>query len=101
MPGQFGNLLRVLVPDATVIPIEFHDIILEDLGGTPDSRSKLIVPCQFTSLRRRWHPAVFAHMHQWQADMEYLHRACRQQYVSEFGDGKGGTCPPLWSICNW
>ena len=28
-----------------------------------------------------------------QADMEYLRWACRQQYVSEFGGGKGGTCP--------
>ena len=32
-------------------------------------------------------------MHQHQTDMAYLRRACRQQYVSEFGGGKGGTCP--------
>ena len=45
LPGQFSNLVRVLVPDATMTPMEFHDIILEDLVGTPDSQAKLIVPC--------------------------------------------------------
>ena len=39
LPGQFGNLVRVLVPDAAATPMDFHDIILEDLVGTPDSRA--------------------------------------------------------------
>ena len=37
LPGHFGNMVRVLVPDAAASPMEFHDIILEDLVGTPDS----------------------------------------------------------------
>ena len=32
-------------------------------------------------------------MHKRQADMDYLCRACRQQYNSEFGGGRAGTCP--------
>ena len=38
LPGQFGNLVRVLVPDAAATPMEFHDIILEDLVSTPDTQ---------------------------------------------------------------
>ena len=58
LPGLFGNLVCVLVPDAVLTSMEFHDIIVDDLVGTPDSRAKLIVPCQATYLRRRWPPAV-------------------------------------------
>ena len=76
LPGQFNKFIRVLVPDAAATPMEFHDIILEDLVGTPDSRAKLIVPCQVTSLRRHWPSAVFKQMHKRQADMELLRRAC-------------------------
>ena len=36
LPGQFDNLVQVLVPDVAAKPMEFHDIILEDLVGTPD-----------------------------------------------------------------
>ena len=32
-------------------------------------------------------------MHKRQADMEYLRRACRQQYDSEFDGGRADTCP--------
>ena len=74
LPGQFGNLVRVLIPDAAATPMEFHDIILEDLVGTPDSQTKLIVPCQVTSLRRRWPSSVFAHMH------EHHHCHCANPY---------------------
>ena len=34
LPGHFGNMVRVLVPDAAASPMEFHDIILEDLVGS-------------------------------------------------------------------
>ena len=36
---------------------------------------------------------MYEHMHKRQADMEYLRRAFRRQYDSEFGGGHAGTCP--------
>ena len=52
LPGDFANSVRLLVPDATAKPMDFHDIILEDLSGTPDSRARRLVPSDVTSLRR-------------------------------------------------
>ena len=91
-----------MVPDNEATPVAFHDVILEDLVSTPDSRAKLIIPCEVTSLRRRWPSAVFEHMHKRQADMEYLRHACQRQYDSEFGGGRAGTCPHcgIYIACN-
>ena len=33
LPGEFGNTVRVLVPDATVMPVGFHDVMLENTGS--------------------------------------------------------------------
>ena len=76
LPGYISNSVRVLVPDATATPMDFHDIILEDLSGTLDSRVRRIVPSDVTSLRRWWPSALFETMHRRQADMEYLRHAC-------------------------
>ena len=54
LPGDFGNSVRVLVPDATATPVDFHDIILEDLSGMMDSRASRIVRNDVTSLKRQW-----------------------------------------------
>ena len=93
LPGDFGNSVRVLVPDATTQPMGFHDSILEDVVGTQDDRARRIVPSDVTSLRRWWTAVLFETMHKRQADMEYLHRACRQRFDSEFGGRRTGTCP--------
>ena len=106
-PDVFGlraflNLVCVLVPDATAGPMGFHDIILEDLTGTPDYRARRIVPSDVIALRRRWPPSLFVAMHKRQADMEFLRRACKRRYESEFGGGRAGTCPHcgVYIICN-
>ena len=39
LPGQFPSALRVLVPDAAASPLNFHDIVLEDLRATPEWRA--------------------------------------------------------------
>ena len=103
LPRDFLNLVHVLVPDATAVPMGFHDIIIEDLSGTPDYRARRIVHGDVSSLRRRWPSTVFVAMHKRQADMESLHRDCKQCYESEFGGGGGGgTCPHcgVYIICN-
>ena len=34
--GETQHNLRVLVPDAAASPVNFHDIVLEDIRATPD-----------------------------------------------------------------
>ena len=36
LPGEFGNTVRMLVPDSTAMPIGFHDVMLENLSNTPN-----------------------------------------------------------------
>ena len=83
--GDFQNLVRVLVPDATAGPMGFNDIILEDLTGTPYYRARRIVFSDVAALRRRWPPSLFVTMHKQQADMEFLQRACKQHRNSVIG----------------
>ena len=66
--------LRVLVPDAVTSPVNFHDMVLEDLRATPDFWTLQIVPAEVTSLRRYWPSVVFATMHKCDNDMEGLRR---------------------------
>ena len=54
LPGDFRNSVRVLVSDATAAPMGFHDIIIEDLSGTPDFHARRIMPSDVSSLRRLW-----------------------------------------------
>ena len=93
LPGQFSNELRVLVPDAAATLVNFHDIVLEDLHATPALLARQITPGDVTSLRRRWPTALFTTMHKRQADMERLHRACRQCFEGAFSSGRSGICP--------
>ena len=70
MPDVFGlrvfvsrepvvwDLVCVLVPDAMAAPIGFHNIIIEDLSGTPDYRARRIVHGDVSSIRRRCLDAV-------------------------------------------
>ena len=89
-------------------PVNFHDIILEDLSGTMDSRARRIVRSDVTSLKRWWPSVLFETMYTSQADMESLCRACRRQYDSEFGGGRAGICPhcgmyviSIWRDTSW
>ena len=89
----------MLVADAAATPMDFHDIILEDLSGRLDSRARRIVRSDVTLPKRWWQSVLFETMHKRQADMEYLRRACRQQYDSQFAGGRAGTCPHCGVYC--
>ena len=60
LPGQFQHTLRVLVTDAAGSPVNFHDIVLEDLCVTPELRARRLMPGDVTSFRRRWPSVLFA-----------------------------------------
>ena len=93
LPGHISNQLCVLVPDAAATPVDFHDIIPEDLCATPASRARRITPGDVTSPRRRWPTALFATMHKRQTDMEGICRVCRQRTEGAFSSGWCGVCP--------
>ena len=93
LPGKTQHNLRVLVPDAAASPVNFHDIVLEDLRATPEFLARQIVPAEVTSLRRRWPSVVFATMRKCQNDMEGLRRACRQHSEKAYTNGRPGVCP--------
>ena len=50
LSGQFPNALHVLVPDAAASPLNFHDIVLDDLHTTPEWRARRVVLGDVTSL---------------------------------------------------
>ena len=84
LPGQFPNELRVLIPDAGAAPVAFHDIVMMDLGATPEWTTRRIVPSEVTALRRRWPKILFATMHKRQIDMENLRRFCKDRTERAF-----------------
>ena len=76
LPGDFSNTIWMLVPDVAATPLAFHDILIEDIMGTPEFRTKLLA-----FGRRRWPSSLFVDMYRRQAEMKTL---CR---------GRIGTCP--------
>ena len=93
LPGDFSNMVRVLVPDATATLVGFHDVMIENISSTPDYRTRMVSTRDITSLRRCWPSSLFMDMHRRQAEMETLRRACKREFDSEFGGGRAGTCP--------
>ena len=84
---------RIAVPDVAASSVNFHDIVLEDLRATPESRAQRIMPGDVTSLRSRWPSALFATMRKRQSDMEGLRRTCRQRSEKAYTNGRPGICP--------
>ena len=93
LPGQFPNELRVLMPDAGAAPVAFHDIIITDLGATPEWRTRRIVTGEVTLLRRCWPKIVFTTMHRRQIEMENICRSCKDRTERAFSQGWPGHCP--------
>ena len=57
-PDVFG--VRVLMlPDDKLGRDGFHDVIIENMSGTPTWRSSYVSPAEVTTLRRQWPKAVF------------------------------------------
>ena len=59
LPGSSLCELRLMLPDEILGNDGFHDVIIENLSGTPTWRSSYISPAEVTSLRRQWPKAVF------------------------------------------
>ena len=51
--------LRLMVPEDKLGKDGFHDVMIENLSGTPAWRSSYVSPAEVTSLRRQWPKAVF------------------------------------------
>ena len=59
LPGSSPSELRLMLPDDKLGIDGFHDILVENLSGTPTWRSSHVSPADMTSLRRRWPKTVF------------------------------------------
>ena len=69
LPGETQHSLWVLVPDAASSPLNFHDIVLEDLRAILEFRARQIVPDKVTSLRHRWLSVLLATMRKRQNEL--------------------------------
>ena len=93
LPGETPYNLRVLVLDAAASPVNFHDIVLEDLLATPEFRARQIVPAEVTSLRRRWPSVEFTTMRKCKNNIKDLRRACRKCSEKAYTNDRPGVCP--------
>ena len=59
LPGSSPCELRLMLPDDRLGNDGSHDIIIENLSGTPTWRSSHVSPADVTSLCRQWPKAVF------------------------------------------
>ena len=74
----------------------FHDILVENLSGTPTWRSSHVSPADMTSLRLRWPKEVFNTLRRRASDVESLPRDAPKRADKAFhygGPGFCGVCP--------
>ena len=74
LPGSNSCDLRLLIPDAMIDQDGFHDVVIENLIGTSEWRSRHVSPSDVIGLRRRWPQAVFHVMRKRSVDLEILRR---------------------------
>ena len=74
LPGSSPCEPRLMLPDDKLGIDGFHDILVENLSGTPTWRSSHVSPADMTSLRRRWPKAVFNTLRRRASDVERLRR---------------------------
>ena len=72
LPGSSACEIRLMLPDDKLGIDGFHDILVENLSGTPTWRSSHVSPADMTSLRRRWLKAVFNTLRRRASDVEPL-----------------------------
>ena len=70
----------------------FHDVLIENLSGTPTWRSLHVAPADMTSLRRRWPKAVFNTLQSRASDVERLRRDAPKRADKAFRYGGSGFC---------
>ena len=74
LPSSSPCEQRLMVPDDKLGKDGFHDVIIENLSGTPSWRSSYVSPAEVTSLRRQWPKAVFETLRRRAPDIERLRR---------------------------
>ena len=76
-----------MLPDDELGIDGFHDILVENLSGTPAWRSSHASPADMTSLRRRWPKAVFNTLRRRASDVERLRRDAPKRADKVFRHG--------------
>ena len=88
LPGSSPCELRLMLPDAKLGIDGFHDVIIENLAGTP-------APADITSLRQRRPKALFNTLRRRASDVERLRRDAPKRADKVFhynGPGFCGIC---------
>ena len=92
LPGSFPCELRLMLPDDKLGIDGFHDILVENLSGTPTWRSSHVAPADMTSLRRQWPKSVFNTLRRRASDVERLRRDAPKRADKAFRYGGPGFC---------
>ena len=92
LPGSSPFELRLMLPDDKLGNDGFHDVIIENLSGTPTWRSSYVSPAQVTTLRRQWPKAVFDTLRRRAPDIERLCRDAPNHADKTFRYGGPGYC---------
>ena len=74
LPGSSPYELSLMIPDDKLGNDGFHDVMIENLSGTPAWRSSYVSLAEVTSLRRQWPKAVFKTLRRRAPDIERLRR---------------------------
>ena len=89
LPGSSPCELRLMLPDSRLGTDGFHDVLIDNLAGSPYWRSGHISPADVTALRRRWPKAVFNTMQRRAQEVERLRRGARHQPDRAFHSAPG------------
>ena len=92
LPGSSPCELRLMLPDDKLGIDGFHDILVENLSGTPTWRSLHVSPADMTLLRRRWPKAIFNTLRHRASDVESLRRDAPKRADKAFRYGGLGFC---------
>ena len=71
----------------------FHDVMIENLIGTSEWRSRHVSPSDVIGLRRRWPQAVFQVMRKRSVDLETLRRDAYAGLQTAYRYSGRGFCP--------
>ena len=90
LPGSSPCELRLMLPDDRLDNDGFHDIIIENLSGTPTWRSSHVSLADVSSLRRQWPKVVFNTLRRHASDVERLCRDAPKRADKVFHYGGPG-----------
>ena len=93
LPGSGPCDLRLLLPDAGLGKVGFHDVVIENLLGTSVWRSKHVTPADVIGIRQRWPKAVFHVMRERSMELEDLRRRAYMRGQPAYRYTGRGYCP--------